>query len=172
MKTFTIDRNESEIAFSVKHMKISTVDGRFVDFNATMKSSKKDFSDAKIEFECNVNSINTKITERDNHLKSEEFFFTEKYPTMKFKSISMKKEADVYIVNGEMTIKDITRPLKLTGIHNILENNGENKKHKFELDGTLNRMDYNLKFNVMSGKGNSLISEEIKLKIHVQMIEQ
>ena len=91
---------------------------------------------------------------------------------MKFKSVSTKKEADVYIINGEMTIKDITRPLKLTGIHNILEQNGINKKHKFELDGTLNRMDYNLKFNVMSGKGNSLISEEIKLKIHVQMIEQ
>lgn len=169
MKTYTIDTPHSEIAFTVKHMMISNVKGNFRNFDAVMKSTKKDFADAQIEFECDVNSIWTNITERDNHLKSEEFFFVEKFPKMRFKSSSMKKEADVYVILGEMTIKDVKRPLRLTGIYNGTDGN---KKHKFELSGTLNRMDYGLKFNVMSGKGNSLISEEIKLDIHVQMIEQ
>lgn len=173
MKVYTIDPAHSEIGFAVKHMMISTVRGNFRDFTATMKSDSSDFLDAEIEFECSVNSIWTNISDRDSHLKSEEFFSAEKFPKIKFKSTTVTKESDVYFILGEMTIKDITRPLKLNGIYNGMDIDlYGNKKHGFELNGLINRGDYGLKFNIMSGKGNSLISEEIKLQIHVQMIEQ
>ena len=120
-----------------------------------------------------MNSICTNISDRDSHLKSEEFFSAEKFPKIKFKSTTVTKESDVYFILGEMTIKDITRPLRLNGIYNGMDIDlYGNKKHGFELNGLINRGDYGLKFNIMSGKGNSLISEEIKLQIHVQMIEQ
>ena len=154
-------------------MVISTVKGTFKSFDANIKSSKNDFLDAEIEFDCDVDSIFTNITDRDTHLKTEEFFHVEKFPKLNFKSTSISKEADVYIIIGDMTIKGITRPLRLTGIYNCINvDQRRNKKHEFELNGIINRMDFDLKFNLMTGKGNSLISEEIKLDIHVQMIEQ
>src|SRR5688500_10445628 len=82
------DKAHSQLAFTVKHLGISEVSGTFNDFDVTINSSKPDFSDAKIEFTANVASIDTRVEQRDNHLKSADFFDAEKYPKMEFKSTS------------------------------------------------------------------------------------
>src|SRR4051812_22478183 len=114
MTTFKIDANHSDISFKVKHMMISTVTGSFKKFDASMISEKDDFSDAKITFEAEVDSIDTKNPDRDAHLKSDDFFNAEQFPTIKFVSTGMKKTGEAeFELTGDFTIRGITRPIVL-----------------------------------------------------------
>ena len=173
MATYKIDPFHSDIAFKVKHMMISTVNGCFQKFDATMESSKEDFSDAKITFECDVDSVYTNISDRDAHLKSPDFFSADEYPKITYTSTSVEKDGDDYIVTGDLTIRGITKPIVLEGSYNgnDVDLYG-NTKHGFELSGKVNRADYGLTFNALSGKGNALVGDEIKLIISIQMLEQ
>lgn len=173
MATYKIDPLHSDIAFKVKHMMISTVNGCFQKFHATMESSNQDFSDAKITFECDVDSIYTNISDRDAHLKSPDFFSSDEYPKITYTSTSIEKDGEDYIVTGDLTIRGITRPVVLDGSYNgnDVDLYGQTK-HGFELTGKINRSDYGLAFNLLSGKGNALVGDEIKLLISIQMLEQ
>ncbi len=173
MAVFKIDPLHSDIAFKVKHMMISTVNGCFQKFDATMTSEKEDFSDAEITFECDVDSISTNIGDRDAHLKSDDFFSAHLYPKITFKSTSVVKTGDSWQVNGDLTIRDVTKNVMLIGSYNgnDVDLYG-NTKHGFELDGKINRSDFGLTFNAFSGKGNAMVSEEIKLLISIQMLEE
>ena len=173
MATYKIDPLHSDIAFKVKHMMISTVNGCFQKFDATMESNTEDFSDAKITFECDVDSVYTNISDRDAHLKSPDFFSAAEYPKITYSSTSIEKDGEDYIVTGDLTIRGITRPIVLDGSYNgnDVDMYG-NTKHGFELSGKVNRADYGLTFNALSGKGNAMVGDEIKLLISIQMLEQ
>ena len=109
MTQWKIDPAHSEINFKVKHLVVSTVRGNFNNFDATIESEKEDFSDAKINFEADVRSINTNNDQRNTHLKSPDFFDAEKYPKMTFVSKSVKKTSDYeYKVKGDLTIRGVT----------------------------------------------------------------
>jgi len=173
MATYKIDPFHSDIAFKVKHMMISTVNGCFQKFDATMESDTEDFSDAKITFECDVDSVYTNISDRDAHLKSPDFFAADEFPKITYSSTSIEKDGDEYIVTGDLTIRGITKPIVLDGSYNgnDVDMYG-NTKHGFELSGKVNRADYGLTFNALSGKGNAMVGDEIKLIISIQMLEQ
>ena len=173
MATYKIDPYHSDISFKVKHMMISTVNGCFQKFDATMESSTEDFSDAKIIFECDVDSVYTNISDRDSHLKSPDFFAADEFPKITYTSTSVEKDGDDYIVTGDLTIRGITKPIVLDGSYNgnDVDMYG-NTKHGFELSGKVNRADYGLTFNALSGKGNAMVGDEIKLIISIQMLEQ
>jgi polyisoprenoid-binding protein YceI len=173
MAIYKIDPLHSDIAFKVKHMMISTVNGCFQKFDATMESNEPDFSDAKIAFECDVDSVYTNISDRDAHLRSADFFSAEEYPKMTYYSTSIEKSSDEYVVTGNLTIRGITRKIILNGTYNgnDVDPYG-NTKHGFELTGKVDRADYGLTFNALSGKGNALVGGEIKLLISIQMLEQ
>ena len=173
MAKYKIDPLHSDIAFKVKHMMISTVNGCFQKFDATMESETEDFTDAKITFECDVDSVYTNIADRDAHLKSPDFFAADEFPKITYVSTSIEKDGDDYIVNGDLTIRGITRPISLEGSYNgnDVDMYG-NTKHGFELSGKVNRADYGLTFNVLSGKGNAMVGDEIKLLISIQMLEE
>lgn len=173
MATYKIDPFHSDIAFKVKHMMISTVNGCFQKFDATMESNTEDFSDAKITFECDVDSVYTNISDRDAHLKSPDFFAADEFPKITYSSTSIEKDGEDYIVTGDLTIRGITRPIVLDGSYNgnDVDMYG-NTKHGFELSGKVNRADYGLTFNALSGKGNAMVGDEIKLIISIQMLEQ
>ncbi len=173
MATFKIDPLHSDIAFKVKHMMISTVNGYFQKFDATMESENEDFSDAQISFECDVDSISTNISDRDAHLKSDDFFSAHLYPKITFKSTEVSKEEDHWKVSGDLTIRDITKNITLIGTYNgnDVDLYG-NTKHGFELDGKVSRSEFGLSFNAFSGKGNAMVGDEIKLLISIQMLEQ
>ncbi len=167
MTTWKIDPAHSEINFKVKHMLVSTVRGNFDKFDATIETSKEDFSDAKIKFEADVNSISTRNEQRDAHLKSADFFDAENNPKMTFESTSVKKTSDFEMqVTGNLTLRGVTKEISLNVIYNgIVSGFGDTKVAGFEVTGKINRFDYGLQWNALTEAGGVVVSNEVKIEI-------
>ncbi|MCW8806179.1 MAG: YceI family protein [Ignavibacteriaceae bacterium] len=167
MTTWKIDTAHSEINFKVKHLVVSTVRGHFDNFNATIETSKEDFSDAKIRFEADVKSINTNNEQRDTHLKSADFFDAENHPKMIFESTSVKAISDHEMhVKGKLTLRGVTKEITLNVIYNgVVSGFGDVKVAGFEINAKLNRFDYGLKWNTLTEAGGVVVSNEVKIEI-------
>ena len=166
---WSIDNAHSEIAFKVKHMMISTVTGHFEDFEATAKTNGDNFNNAVIEFSAKTASINTKNKDRDAHLKSDDFFNSEKFPEMKFVS----KSFDGELLIGDLTIRDVTKEITLNADFNgiAVDPYGQTKAG-FEITGELNRKDFNLTWSSITEAGSIVVSDKVKLVVDVQFIKQ
>lgn len=166
---WSIDNAHSEIAFKVKHMMISTVTGHFEDFEATAKTNGDNFNNAVIEFSAKTASINTKNKDRDAHLKSDDFFNSEKFPEMKFVSKSFDGEHLI----GDLTIRDVTKEITLNADFNgvAVDPYGQTKAG-FEITGELNRKDFNLTWSAITEAGSIVVSDKVKLVVDVQFIKQ
>ncbi len=112
MKKWTIDPTHTEVGFKVKHMMFTNVKGNFNDYSAEIDFDN-DLKEANLQFEAKVNSIFTNNTDRDNHLKSADFFDAEQYPTLNFKSTKIEGDGNEYQITGDLTIKGITKPVTL-----------------------------------------------------------
>jgi polyisoprenoid-binding protein YceI len=171
---WVIDPTHSEIQFKVKHLVISTVTGSFKSFGGNANTSGERFENAEISFEAHVNSIFTNQNDRDYHLKSADFFDAENHPKLSFKSTSMTKtDDDEFELNGDLTIKGITKSVKLE-----VEFGGEmtdpygNHKAGFELKGKINRKDFGLAWSAVTEAGGIVVGDEVKLLANVQLVKQ
>ena len=119
MKTnWKIDNLHSQIGFKVKHMMITNVKGTFGTFNADADTEEDDFSSAKFTFNAAIDSINTGVADRDAHLKSNDFFDSEKFPNLSFNSTSVSKKSDDTLeISGDLTIKGVTKKITLEAEH-------------------------------------------------------
>lgn len=174
MSTYKIDAMHSEITFKVKHLMITNVTGSFTQFDATMEASAEDFSDARISFEADINSISTNNEQRDTHLKSADFFAADQFPKLQFTSTSFTKiSGDNYSLKGDLTIKGITKPVELKAEFGgtMTDFYGQNKAG-FEINGKINRSDFGLTWSAVTEAGGVVVSEEVKLHIAVQMVKQ
>jgi len=174
MATFKIDPAHSEIEFKVKHLMITTVTGKFNSFDASMESNEADFSDASIRFSADVNSIDTSNEQRDGHLKSDDFFNAEQYPTLSFASTGFKKLSDSnYELTGDLTIRDVTKAVTLAVEYGgtMVDPWGQTKAG-FEISGKINRKDFNLKWSATTEAGGVVVSDEVKLQLNVQLVKQ
>ncbi len=174
MATYKIDPSHSEIVFKVRHLVISTVSGHFSKFDATMTSSKEDFTDAQVSFEADVDSVSTKSEQRDAHLKSDDFFNAEKFPKITFKSTSIEKKSDdEYTLHGDITIRDVTKPITLKVEHggSVVDPWGQSKEG-FEITGKLSRKEFGLKWNALTEAGGAVAGDEVRLQLSVQMVKQ
>ncbi len=172
--TWKMDTNHSEVKFKVKHLVISTVTGSFDKFTSTVESSKDDFSDAKISFEADVNSINTKNDHRDGHLKSADFFDAANHPKITFTSRSLKpKSDDQFELTGDLTIRGTTKGIKLNVTYNgtVKGFGGSFDVAAFEITGKLNRQDFGLKWNGLTETGGVVVSDEVKLEIFAEFVK-
>jgi polyisoprenoid-binding protein YceI len=162
-QTWSLDKGHSKIAFTVTHHMISEVDGYFRKFDAHMTATKDDFSDAVLEMTAETASINTENERRDTDLKGENFFDVVNKPTMTFKSTSFKKVGNAkYKMDGNLTIKGITKPVSFDVTMIGPEPNPNNKKPAVGMKavGTINRKDFGLGASMPS----ALVSEEVQLK--------
>lgn len=170
---WVLDPMHSEVQFKVKHLVISTVSGFFKTFEGELNTENEDFSDAQILFSLDVDSIDTNQLQRDEHLKSPEFFDAATYPKISFKSTSLTKDGDDYKLNGELTIKDVTKPVTLDA-----EFGGSagdfygNTKAGFEITGKINRKEFGLVWDGVTEAGSIVVGEDIKLLINVQFAKQ
>jgi polyisoprenoid-binding protein YceI len=158
-KTWNVDKMHSAVKFSVSHLVISEVDGSFKIFDGNIVATKEDFTDAKINFTVDVNSINTDNANRDGHLKSDDFFNAEKYPNMTFVSTSFKKKSgSAYELTGDLTIRDVTKKVTFAVKYGgTTKDPYGNTKAGFKATGTINRLQYGLKWNTLTEAGLSLI---------------
>jgi len=172
---WVLDPMHSEVQFKVKHLVISTVSGFFKSFEGSLETENEDFTDAKIDFSLDIDSIDTNQSQRDEHLKSPEFFDAATYPKITFTSTSFTKtdEEDEYELAGDLTIKGITKPVTLD-----VEFGGSaadfygNTKAGFEITGKINRKDFGLTWSGVTDAGSVVLGEDIKLLINVQFAKQ
>ncbi|MED3661220.1 YceI family protein [Ureibacillus sp. FSL K6-8385] len=166
MAKWVIDKAHSEIGFEVRHMMVSKVRGRFNSYEAEIEADDlTNPTNASISFTFDVASIDTKLEDRDNHLKSADFFDVEKYPTITFKSTNIQKKDDnVFEVTGDLTIKDVTKPVTFE-----VEFNGKGKNpwgvevYGFEAHAKINREDFGLTWNAALETGGVLVGKEVKI---------
>jgi polyisoprenoid-binding protein YceI len=169
--TWAIDTMHSEISFKVKHLVITTVTGKFKEFDGKVITESEDFNNAKIEFSAKIDSIDTGAEGRDGHIKSPDFFNAAEFPEITFKSTNFTKEGENYILNGDLTIRGVTKNIALD-----VEFLGTSKdpfygktKAGFELNGKILRKDFGLQWDVLTETGGAVVSNEVKLHLNIQL---
>lgn len=170
---WVLDPMHSEVQFKVKHLVISTVTGSFKTFEGELTTDNDSFENAEVSFSLDVNSIDTNQEQRDGHLKSGEFFDAETFPKISFKSTSFTKDGDDYKLNGDLTIKDVTKPVTLDVEHGgVAGDFYGNTKAGFEVTGKINRKDFGLVWDGVTEAGSVVLGSDIKLIINVQFAKQ
>lgn len=171
---WSVDTMHSEIGFKVKHMMITNVNGKFGKFAIDVHSNGDDFSTAQIDFSAEVDSINTGVADRDAHLKSDDFFNAENFPNITFKSSSFSKKSDeTYELKGDLTIRDITKPVTLEVEYSglVVDPYGQIKSG-FVVEGKIKRSEFNLRWNAITEAGSIVVSDDIRIHAEVQLIKQ
>ncbi|HTX87683.1 MAG TPA: YceI family protein [Bacteroidales bacterium] len=172
---WSIDPSHSEIGFKVKHLMITNVKGEFRNFDATIYTTGEDFNNAEINFSMDPASINTGDEKRDGHLKSADFFDLDNHRSITFTSRSLKSmdEEGVYELDGDLTIKGITKPVKLeVEFAGMMKDPWGNQKAGFTLSGKINRKEWGLNWNVPLEAGGMLVGEEVRITADVQLVKQ
>ena len=172
---WNVDASHSKLGFSVTHMMVSETEGKFKIYEGKVSSPKADadFTGAKIDFSVDAASINTDDEKRDGHLKSPDFFDVVTFPKITFKSTSMKpgKIKGTYILIGDLTMHGVTKTVSLTaiGASKIVKDPYGMERYAFKVTGTINRIDYGLKYNSVLEAGGVALSEDVRLNITVEI---
>ncbi|MFC4873680.1 YceI family protein [Negadavirga shengliensis] len=168
-----IDPTHSEVSFKVKHLVISTVTGYFREFEGVAEVGSDDFSDAKIDFKAEVSSIDTNQSDRDAHLKSADFFDAEKHPHLRLSNARLTKNGSGYKVLGDLTIKDITKPVELEAEWGGVAEDGYGQvKAGFDLQGKISRKAFGLTWSAVTEAGSVVVGDEVRLLASVQLVKQ
>ncbi|MFH1050475.1 MAG: YceI family protein [bacterium] len=170
---WNVDEAHSKISFSVTHMMITDVEGKFNKYEAEIISDKNDFSDAKVNFKIDVKSIDTDNDKRDDHLRSPDFFDSDKFHYITFISDKMtKKSKGKYKLSGDFTMLGVTKKIILDVTYNGMKNDPwGNLRAGFKISGTINRNDWGLKYNSALDAGAVMIGEEVEILCNLELIK-
>lgn len=169
---FEIDPYHTLIGFSAKHLGVSTVRGNFGTFSGSFEADREDLSTVAGEVTIDVASISTGVDQRDGHLKSADFFEAEKYPKITFRPTRVEKQDEqTYRVEGDLTIKETTRPVSLEAVFEGETPNpmGPGTRLGFSALGQLNRMDYGLNWDGLAG-AIPLAGHTIRIQIDSELV--
>jgi len=171
---WNLDPAHSEIGFKVKHMMITNVSGSFGKFEVNVETEGIDFATASIDFTADLASISTGNDDRDNHLKSGDFFDATQHPNLKFVSTKIeKKDQDSLVLHGNLTVKGTTKPVTLDVEYGgIAKDPWGNEKAGFTVTGKINRTDFNLNWNAALETGGFLVGEDVKLYAELELVKQ
>lgn len=170
--TWTIDQVHSEVGFTVRHMMVSKVRGRFSTFGGTIVTGEK-LTDSTVTAEIDLASIDTNNAQRDEHIRSADFFEVETYPTMTYRSTALRADGDDYVLDGELTLKGVTRQVPLT-----LEFNGfgpdpyGGTRAGFTATGQINRHDFNVSFSAPMETGGVVVGDKITIHLEIEAVLQ
>jgi len=169
-QTWNWDKAHSQLNFGIAHMGISEIAGSFTGVTAKITSAKDDLSDAVVELSADVATISTGNEQRNNHLKSPDFFDAAKFPTLTFKSTSFKKTSGKnYEVTGDLTLHGVTKPVVLTATFNGTIVNPQSKKTVggFKVTGIVKRSD----FGIATGMPAGMLGDEVALNANAEFIK-
>ncbi|TCV09861.1 polyisoprenoid-binding protein YceI [Sphingobacterium alimentarium] len=169
---WTVDPAHTNARFEAKHLGIAFVDGQFKKLDGkVVTSSDNDFNNAKVNFNIDVNSIDTRVEMRDNHLKSDDFFSAEKFPTMKLANATLSGKNGKFTLTGDLTIRDVTKKVAF----NVVQNNGiitdpwGKTRAGFTATTTINRFDYGINYADKLPSGVFAVAPEINITINVEI---
>jgi polyisoprenoid-binding protein YceI len=167
---WAVDVAHSAIEFSVKHIMIAKVKGTFHNFEAQISADPEDLTTADIAFQIDLSSVDTRNGDRDNHLKSADFFDVENHPKLLFNATKIVSKGDgEYDVTGDVTLHGVTRS---ETFHVSFEGIGKdpwgNEKVGFSATGSLKRSDYGLTYNAVLETGGVLIGDEVKVSLEIE----
>lgn len=167
---WNLDKTHSKLQFSARHMIISEVTGHFKNFEVSTLADN-DFLDSEVEVTIDAKSLDTGIIERDNHLKSPDFFDVENYPQITFKSTKVEKVDDEsYKLYGDFTIRNITKPIVLDVAYGgTIKDPWGNTRAGFKVTGKINRFDYDLKWNALMETGGAVVGKNINITCDIEL---
>ncbi|MEP0822822.1 MAG: YceI family protein [Ignavibacterium sp.] len=166
---WTLDKAHSRVQFDVTHMALSEVTGTFKEFDITFQSAKDDFSDAKISAVIQVASISTDNERRDNHLRSDDFFNAEAFPTITFASTAFQRvEGNKYRIVGDLTIRDVTKSVTFSAEHKGTIKTPQGLVTGWTVTATINRFDYNLKWDRMIENVGLVAGKEVTITLKLE----
>ena len=171
---WALDPAHSELAFKIKHLKISSISGAFRNFTAKAETEGMDFSKANIHLIAEMDSISTNNEQRDAHLRGSDFFEAEKFPQLLFTSTEIEQtDDDSFILHGNLTMKGITKPVKLNMEFNgIMKDLQGREKAGFMISGKINRSDWGINLNVALETGGLMLGEDVRIQSEVQFVRQ
>ncbi|MBP7400681.1 MAG: YceI family protein [Chitinophagales bacterium] len=165
-----VDPYHSSLNFNITHSGISIVNGKFLNYSGNLTTDGEALTNAKVEFKIEVKSINTDVEDRDNHLRSADFFEVEKYPEMTFKStkILATGKPDEYLLYGNLTIKDVTKDVIFDVHYGGTAKSEQGEKLGVEAKTTINRFDYNINFD----PGAAGVGKDVSIILYLQFAKQ
>lgn len=177
-KTFTIDRSHSEVGFNIRHF-FSKVHGRFENYSGTIVFDEAKLAASTVEVTIADTSINTQTERRDNHLRTEDFFWTEKYPTLTFKSTQVVpgKDKTHFSVLGDLTMRGVTKPVtlavELLGSGEVsMGGSSMGTRAGFIATTTVNRKDYGINWNKVLDNGGAMLGEDVEIVLNIEAMEK
>jgi polyisoprenoid-binding protein YceI len=168
--TWTVDPVHSEVSFVVRHMMVSKVRGRFDTFSGTVTTAE-DPLQSSVTASVDLNTVNTGAPDRDNHIRSADFFEVEKHPTMTFQSTAVRRVGDDFMLDGDLTIRGITRPVSFS-----LELNGfgpdpfGGTRGGFSGSTEINRSDWGVSYNGPIPGGGVAVSEKVTINLEIELV--
>ncbi|HKH49197.1 MAG TPA: YceI family protein [Thermoanaerobaculia bacterium] len=168
-EVYTIDAGHSDVSFQVRHL-VTQVRGKFSDYQGTIQLDPAKLENSKVELRIKAASIDTALPDRDKHLRSEDFFFVEKYPEITFKSQQIKATGkDTYDVTGALTLRGVTKTVTLpvTFLGKVRDPWG-NDKAGFATEATINRKDYGIVWNAALDNGGVVLGDDVKIAINLE----
>lgn len=171
IRTYQIDKAHSEAVFQVRHL-ITKVRGRFSEFDGTIQFDESAPEQSSVSFTIQTSSIDTNQPDRDTHLRSDDFFAVERFPTLTFTSTRITKAGDdVFNVEGDLTIRDVTKrvTLPVTFLGKAKDPWG-NERIAFETELTINRKDFGLMWNATLETGGFLVGDDVKITASIQAV--
>ncbi len=171
--TWTVDPSHSKVGFAVKHMGIATVRGEFTEFEGSLQIGE-DLSTARAYGTVRVQSVDTNEPQRDEHLRSPDFFDAAQYPELRFESTSIEAlDDEEFRITGKLTIHGVTNDIVLHAeVQGTDIDPWGNERVGLEVTGQLSRGDYDMKFNQALGSGNVLVADKVKLALDISAVRR
>jgi polyisoprenoid-binding protein YceI len=171
---WALDTVHSHVGFSVKHMMVATVRGQFKSYRGTLRLDENDFTRSSFEGEIDVASIDTGNADRDNHLRTNDFFDAPAHPTIAFKSTGVEAKGEgEYVVRGDLTVRGVTKPVALDVEFQGTSKNPYGKTVTgLSARGTINRKDFGMNFNALLETGGVAVGEKVKIEIDVEAVAE
>ena len=171
-EAYTIDKGHSEVSFQVRHL-LTNVRGRFNDFEGTIDLDPANLEKSSVDFRIKAASIDTDLPDRDQHLRGADFFETDKYPEITFKSKSIKAAGkDRYDVTGTFTMHGVSREITLpVTFHGTAKDPWGGTRAGFETEATLDRKEYGIVWNKALDAGGTILSDEVKVAINLEAVK-
>ncbi len=169
--SWKVDNTHSEVQFKVKHLVISTVTGAFKRFEGQIDADSEDFDGAHASFNIDVTSIDTNVSDRDAHLKSDDFFGAEAYPHISFDGV-LHKNGNEYKLVGPLSIKDVTKDVELAVEYGgtVVDGYGQTKAG-FEIVGKINRKEFGLTWSMVTEAGGVVVGDDVTLSLNIQLVK-